>query len=67
MNWKYLKNVDRLMVRYLEKRGWTVFWLEAEHTCVEDFCWLKFYRQNRLYAFSKIQADHSKAQKNVEA
>lgn len=36
----------RLMARYLERRGWVVFYLEEEHrTCLPGLCWLQLYQQ----------------------
>ena len=34
----------RLMMRYLRKRGWVVFYLESEHRkCNGGTCWLSLY------------------------
>ena len=34
----------RIMMRYLRKRGWVVFYLEKEHRhCDNELCWLKLY------------------------
>lgn len=40
-----LKSVHhRIMMRYLRKRNWVVFYLEPEHRkCCEGTCWLKLY------------------------
>lgn len=36
------------MARFLEKRGWVVFYLEDEHRkCSNDLCWLKLYQQEK--------------------
>ena len=38
----------RLMVRYLRKRGWVVFYLEKRHRVCRDICWLELHeRENR--------------------
>lgn len=38
----------RWMARFLEKRGWVVFYLEDEfRTCSNDLCWLKLYQQEK--------------------
>ena len=34
----------RLMARYLRRRGWTVFYLDAEVEC-RQLCWLRLYRE----------------------
>ena len=35
---------ERIMMRYLRKRGWVVFWLDKENrSCNGDTCWLKLY------------------------
>lgn len=34
----------RIMMRYLRKRGWVVFYLEPEHRDCKDVCWLKLYK-----------------------
>ena len=44
----FLRNMktfhQRIMMRYLRKRGWVVFYLEPKHrTCGHDCCWLKLY------------------------
>lgn len=34
----------RIMMRFLRKRGWVVFYLEKEHRiCNGDVCWLQLY------------------------
>jgi len=34
----------RLMMKYLRKRGWVVFYLNKEaRICNDDCCWLKLY------------------------
>lgn len=44
-----LKSIHhRIMMRYLQKRGWVVFYLEAKYrTCSDDFCWLKLYEEQQ--------------------
>ena len=38
----------RVMMRYLQKRGWVVFYLEEENRgCNGDTCWLHLYEQVR--------------------
>jgi len=35
----------RVMMRYLKKRGWVVFYLEPEHrTCENEGCWINLYQ-----------------------
>ena len=46
MTWlkNFLKIHHRIMARFLQKRGWVVFYLEEEaRTCGKDMCWLKLY------------------------
>ena len=48
----YLRNLKslhyRIMMRYLRKRNWVVFYLEPEHRkCCEDTCWLKLYESEQ--------------------
>jgi len=39
-----LKFHHRIMMRYLRKRNWVVFYLEPKHrTCADGTCWLKLY------------------------
>jgi len=35
----------RIMQRYLEKRGWVVFYLEKQNRECKDVCWLKLYKE----------------------
>lgn len=36
----------RVMMRFLQKRGWVVFYLEEEvRKCSGDTCWLGLYNQ----------------------
>ncbi len=35
----------RIMMRYLRKRGWVVFYLEEKARECKDLCWLKLYAQ----------------------
>ncbi len=44
----FLRNLKtahhRIMMRYLRKRGWVVFYLEPEsRKCDSSYCWLKLY------------------------
>lgn len=41
---KFIKKFDQLLMRYLRRRGWVVFWLdeEARH-CGPGQCWLDIY------------------------
>ena len=35
----------RMMMRFLRKRGWVVFYLDEQaRACQDDFCWLKLYK-----------------------
>jgi len=39
----------RLMMRFLQKRGWVVFYLEKEHRkCDKECCWLKLYESQTV-------------------
>ncbi len=41
-----LKLFDRMLTRYLRRRGWVVFWLDVEaRSCVSQSCWLNLYEQ----------------------
>ena len=33
----------RIMMRFLRKRGWVVFYLEPEQRTCKGVCWLKLY------------------------
>lgn len=35
----------RLMMNYLRKRGWVVFYLEEEARECKNMCWLKLYKK----------------------
>jgi len=38
----------RIMMRYLRKRGWVVFYLPKENReCTDGLCWLKLYQEGR--------------------
>ena len=40
----FLRLHHRIMMRFLQKRGWVVFYLEPEHRdCKNGTCWLKLY------------------------
>ena len=45
-----LKSIHhRIMMRYLRKRGWVVFYLEPEHRkCDKQCCWLKLYKKEHV-------------------
>ncbi len=45
-----LKSIHhRMMMRYLRKRGWVVFYLEPKHRiCNKGCCWLKLYEYEFL-------------------
>lgn len=48
----WIKNASifhhQIMRKFLEKRGWVVFYLdEASRTCGGDICWLKLYQEER--------------------
>lgn len=49
-----LKSVHhRIMMRYLRKRGWVVFYLEPKHRVCHKLgddrcCWLKLYRAHQI-------------------
>lgn len=35
---------ERMMMRFLQKRNWVVFYLEPQYRiCGKDNCWLKLY------------------------
>ena len=39
---------ERIMMRYLRKRGWVVFWLDKENRSCSgggNTCWLKLYNE----------------------
>ena len=39
-----LKSIHhRMMMRYLQKRGWVVFYLEPKARTCNNICWLKLY------------------------
>ena len=36
---------QRMMMRYLRKRNWVVFYLEPQvRECKDGFCWMKLYK-----------------------
>ena len=44
----FLRLHHRLMMRYLRKRGWVVFYLESEHRkCNGGTCWLSLYESQK--------------------
>jgi len=48
MIWENIKTFHhRIMMRYLKKRGWVVFYLPEEHRNCNDFCWLKLSENNK--------------------
>lgn len=46
---------ERIIARFLEKRGWCVFYLEeyARHCSKQGTCWLELYEQGRKKNDSK--------------
>lgn len=41
-----MKIFDRILMKYLRKRGWVVFWLETKYRkCNKGSCWLKLYEE----------------------
>ena len=49
----WLKNArhyhHRVMMRYLKRRGWVVFYLEEGHRkCNNKFCWLSLYNDTEF-------------------
>jgi hypothetical protein len=42
-----LRAFDRLLMRYLRRRGWIVFWLDEHVRCGSGICWLDIYRDER--------------------
>ena len=34
---------ERIMMRFLQKRNWVVFYLEPQYRVCGDTCWLKLY------------------------
>jgi hypothetical protein len=50
MTWlRNLRNIHhRIMMRFLRKRGWVVFYLEEEaRVCNNGMCWLKLYNSEQ--------------------
>ena len=46
MNWENLKTFHhRIMMSYLKKRGWVVFYLEEEARTCNNVCWLKLHQE----------------------
>ena len=41
---------ERMMMRFLRKRGWVVFYLMPEdaRTCRDGTCWMKLYQENGI-------------------
>lgn len=39
--------LDWLLVKYLRRRGWVVFWLEPEARPCKSVCWLEEYERLR--------------------
>ena len=44
---KMMKRFDQLLMWYLRKRGWIVFWLDENVGCDNDQCWLELYRNEQ--------------------
>lgn len=41
---------ERMMMRFLRKRGWIVFYLdEQSRVCRGNTCWIKLYQQTTEY------------------
>lgn len=38
LNWH-----ERILAKFLRKRGWVVFYLEKQHRTCDGMCWLKLY------------------------
>jgi len=38
---------ERLMARFLERRGWVVFYLPYRDRDCKGLCWLKLYKEER--------------------
>ena len=36
----------RIMMNYLRKHGWVVFYLEEQARECKDMCWLKLYKES---------------------
>ena len=36
---------ERMMMNFLRKRNWVVFYLEPQNRSCNDVCWLKLYEQ----------------------
>ncbi len=46
----------RIMMRYLRKRGWVVFYLESQaRICGDGTCWLKLYQAEQARKNSQLQ------------
>lgn len=48
----WLKNArtahHRVMMRFLQKRGWVVFYLEERNrVCGDGTCWLRLYKESK--------------------
>jgi len=37
----------RILMKYLQKRGWVVFYLPKENRTCNDMCWLKLSEQQK--------------------
>ena len=47
LNWNNLSTIHhRWMMRYLQKRGWVVFYLDEENRHCSACCWLKLYESS---------------------
>lgn len=44
-----MRHLDRLLMRYLRRRGWVVFWLDgpARHCGDRQNCWVELYEVER--------------------
>jgi hypothetical protein len=47
MIWENVKTFHhRIMMRYLRKRGWVVFYLEEQNRKCDSMCWLQLYKDD---------------------
>jgi hypothetical protein len=43
-----IKLFDRMLTRYLRRRGWVVFWLDIQaRSCPTESCWLRLYEESQ--------------------
>ena len=54
MNLENLKTFHhRIMMRFLRKRGWVVFYLEPKARVCNGMCWLKLYENDKVQTDTK--------------